>query len=166
MISHPQTVHFPVVLFLVAMSIEIISYFYKKELMSRQSLIFLILSCIGTYLALKTGEGAAESVKLIPGIQSSLEIHQNAGEIFLYVLLFITVVKVFIITIKKDIVPWRILILLAMLAVTFQLYRTAHFGGQLVYEWGAGVKPVMISIPKSAPSDSISTSNLHSDESQ
>lgn len=150
MIEHPQVVHFPIALLVVVLLFEILSYFWKKESFSLTSLILLVLGTIGAFIALQTGELAADIAKKIPGIDSTLHKHEEMAELVFYLYLVITIIKIVIIRFKKDILPWRLLILAGMLIGTFFLFRVGHYGGQLVYEWGAGVKPVLEQIDNSS----------------
>ena len=140
MISHPQVVHFPIDLLIVALLFEIISYFWRNE---EFSLFSLILLTLGAFIALQTGEAAAEITDKITGIGSILHEHEETAELVIYIYLGIVIFKTFLIRLKKDLFPWRLIVLTGLLVGTFFLYRVGYYGGQLVYEWGAGVKPVL-----------------------
>jgi uncharacterized membrane protein len=141
--THPQIVHFPVSLFIVAFLLEITSYFWKKEMLSFMSLILLVLGTLAAFIAVQTGQAAETTAKIIPGISTLLHEHEEAAETVFYLYLGITVFKAGLMRFKKDILPWRFLILAGLLAGTFLLYQAAYYGGKLVYDWGAGVKPVL-----------------------
>ena len=153
MIGHPQVVHFPIALFMVALLFEISSYFLKKESFSLTSLILLSLGTIGAFIAMQTGESAAEIAKKISGIESTLHEHEEMAELVFYLYFAVTVIKAILIRLKKDILPWRLIILIGMIAGTFLVFRVGHYGGQLVYEWGAGVKPVLEQANTSIPDE-------------
>ncbi len=148
MIGHPQVVHFPIALLIVALLFEITSYFWKKESFSLTSLILLALGTIGAFIALQTGEAAADIAKKITGIGSTLHEHEEMAELVFYLYLVITIVKAILMRLKKDILPWRLFVLAGMLIGAFFIFRVGHYGGQLVYEWGAGVKPVLEQIDR------------------
>ena len=143
MIGHPQVVHFPIALFITALLFEFISYFMKKDSFSLSSLILLVLGSIGAFIALQTGEEAANIAKKIAGIGSTLHEHEEMAELVFYIYLAITILKAALMRFKKDILPWRLIILTGMILGTFFIFRVGHYGGQLVYDWGAGVKPVL-----------------------
>ena len=151
MIEHPQVVHFPIALLIVALLFEIISYFWKKESFTLTSLILMILGTIGAFIAMQTGELAADLAKKITGIGSTLHEHEEMAELVFYLYLAITIIKAVLMRLKKDILPWRIFILVGMIIGTFFIFRVGHYGGQLVYEWGAGVKPVIEQMNNSLP---------------
>lgn len=153
MIGHPQVVHFPITLLIVALAFEIVSYFGKKESFSLISLILLILGTIGSFIAIQTGETSAEIAKKIIGIGSTLHEHEEMAEMVFYLYLAITIIKVVLMRLKKDILPWKVFILVGMIAGTFFIFRVGHYGGQLVYEWGAGVKPVLEQIDNPVPDE-------------
>jgi uncharacterized membrane protein len=150
LIEHPQVVHFPIALLIIASLFEILSYFWKKESFSLTSLILLALGTIGAFIALQSGEIAADIAKKIPGIESTLHEHEEMAELVFYLYLVISIIKVVLMYLKKDIMPWRLSVLCGMLIGTFFLFRVGHYGGQLVYEWGAGVKPVLEQINNSS----------------
>lgn len=143
MIGHPQVVHFPIAILIVALLFEAVSCFWKKESFTLASLILLILGTIGAFVAMQTGEAAADIAKKITGIGSTLHEHEEMAELVAYLYLTITIIKASIMKFKKDILPWRLFILVGMLVGTFFIFRVGHYGGQLVYEWGAGVKPLL-----------------------
>ncbi len=153
MIEHPQVVHFPIALLIVVLLFEILSYFWKKVSFSLTSLILLVLGTIGAFIALQTGEIAADIAKKIPGIDSTLHEHEKIAELVFYLYLVITVIKAVLMRLKKDIMPWRLLVLGGMLIGTFFLFRVGHYGGQLVYEWGAGVKPILEQVDNYSPNE-------------
>lgn len=128
---------------IVAILFEVTSYFWKKEVFSLTSLILLMLGTIGAFIALQTGEAAETTAKAISGIRSLLHEHEESAGLVFYLYLGITIIKSILMHLKKDVLPWRIIVLTGFIAGTFVLYRIAHCGGQLVYEWGAGVKPVL-----------------------
>ena len=97
MISHPQVVHFPIALLIVALLFEIISYFWRKEEFSLFSLILLTLGTIGAFIALQTGEAAAEIIDKITGIGSIILDHEETAEQVFYIYLGIVIIKTFLI---------------------------------------------------------------------
>ncbi|MEJ2543929.1 MAG: hypothetical protein P8Y99_07660 [Calditrichaceae bacterium] len=143
MIHHYQVIHFPIALLITALIFELISYFWKKESLELTSLILLILGTIGAFIAMQTGEAAADIAKKISGIGPTLHEHEETAELVAYLYFVITIIKAALMKLKKDVIPWRLFILVGMLVGTLLIFRAGHYGGQLVYEWGAGVKPVL-----------------------
>ncbi|MGD9489349.1 MAG: DUF2231 domain-containing protein [Calditrichaceae bacterium] len=143
MLSHAQVVHFPVALFLTAVLVELMSLFWQKSFFSKVSLLLLILGSVTAFWALITGDTAAEAVRHIDGIEPLLSTHQNAGKLAAWYFLFLTVFKTGLMKLGKDLLPWRLIVSMGLIFGAVLIYRTGLFGGKLVYERGAGVKPVM-----------------------
>ncbi|MGD9897928.1 MAG: DUF2231 domain-containing protein [Calditrichaceae bacterium] len=143
MLSHPQVVHFPIALFLTAVLAELFSLFWQKSFFSKVSLLLLILGSVTAFMAVITGEAAAETARQINGIETLLQAHQNAGEMAAWYFLVLTIIKTGLLMFGKDILPWRLIVSIGLIIGAVLIYRTGLFGGQLVYEKGAGVKPVM-----------------------
>ena len=80
------------------MLFEIISYFWRKEEFSLFSLILLTLGTIGAFIALQTGEAAAEITDKITGIGSILHEHEETAELVFYIYLGIVIFKISIIS--------------------------------------------------------------------
>ena len=68
MIAHPQIVHFPIAILIVALIFEVITYFWKKETFTSASLILLIIGTAGAFISIQTGQTAADIAKKITGI--------------------------------------------------------------------------------------------------
>ncbi len=148
MLSHPQVVHFPVALLLTAVLFDLLSYFWQKDFFRKVSLVLLGLGVVSAFVAVQTGKNAEEAVEHLPEIKVLLHNHEEAGEMVLYLfgLAFLVQIGTMFIHKAKKII--YILSTLIMLAGAYQIYKAGNFGGTLVYERGAGVKPYMEMLEK------------------
>lgn len=81
MFTHPQVVHFPIAFLLLVFITEFTSYFWNKDFFSKMSLILLFLGSIGAFAALQSGGNAENEAKLISGIDSVLEKHEETAKL-------------------------------------------------------------------------------------
>ncbi len=152
--THPQVVHFAIALLLTALLTDILSYFMQREFFKRVTLFLLTLGTIAAFAAVQTGEQAGEAAEIISGIDSVLEQHENAGEWVLRIFGAVLLIRIVLFVLKKEIAVVRLGLTLLMVVGAFFIYQAGLFGGQMVYEWGAGVRPVMEKYEKGAEPDS------------
>ncbi|MBD3225371.1 MAG: DUF2231 domain-containing protein [Caldithrix sp.] len=141
---HVQLIHFPIAFLLLAALMAVVQLIYFRTSISRFILLLLVLGTVSAFFAVRSGESASEKVKkTLPGTEQVLEQHEENGERVLWIFTLTTMLKLVLIGIKRDNRQWNSIVVVFMILGTFLIYRTGYFGGQLVYEWGAGVKPVM-----------------------
>lgn len=138
--SHAQIVHFPIALLMSALIFEIIGLIWPRQCWSNASLLLLVLGLTGAFFALQTGETAAATTGNIAGIDGVLNQHESSAERLFWFFMIVGFVKGALIYFKKENRRWRLLIIAGMIIGNVLIYETARLGGQLVYEWGAGVK--------------------------
>jgi uncharacterized membrane protein len=155
---HPQAVHFPIALLFLAPVCELIGFFWQRDFFSKMSLFLLLAGTAGLGIAVLTGQNDATALTSLSGIQEILHEHERLALFSLYYYTVLSILKIALTYLKIDHFPWRILVLAGMLVGSFFIYRTALYGGKMVYQWGAGVKPVMESIQKT-PTESTKTEN-------
>ena len=151
MLSHPQVIHFPIALLLTAVLFDLISYLWQKEFFKKASLVLLGLGVLAAFVAVQTGQNAEEAVEHLPDIKALLHNHEEAAEMVLYLfsVAFVLQIGAFFVVKAKKII--YLLSTLIMLAGVVKIYQAGHFGGQMVFERGAGVKPYMESLEKNNP---------------
>ena len=116
----------------------------------------LLAGTASLVMAVLTGQNDATALRNIAEIQQILQEHERMALLSLYGYIILSVLKIALIYLKIDYTPWRVLVFTGMLLGSFLIYRTALYGGMLVYQWGAGVRPVMESI-RATPSESAGT---------
>ncbi len=137
---HPAIVHFPVSLFLLAGLFGFISLFVKREFWKGLMLKSLIGGIIFSPIAVVTGMIEEQSLQHTEAIHEILQIHKYSG---LTILFFFQILIVWywlrrLFMGNKEYILWVVCLLLGSMLVLFQGY----LGGKLVFEGGAGVKPM------------------------
>lgn len=131
---HPKIVHFPIALFLSAMGLELVSLAVKKEKIHQTALHVYILACLIMPVAVLTGLLAESSLHMHHPV---LEMHEKLALLTLGTswmsLLILWIVA------KKSPHMLRILFLIFTIIMASLIIVTGHYGGRMVYEYGAGV---------------------------
>lgn len=153
---HPAIVHFPIALISVAAIFAVLSLFRNKDLFRRIAFWNLLIGIIGALVAVVTGLVELKHLVHDDAIHSILEKHEFTG--FAILILSISLLawswrrkNSFG---KKEYTAWVLFLVLALAMVTYQGY----LGGKMVFEKGAGVKPMESLLEKSAVSHSHSKS--------
>ncbi len=144
---HPLIVHFPIALILVAPIFVIASMVFRKSAfpLGACALILMAMGTVGAILSVATGEAGAELAERVPGVEATLEKHEDLAETTRTMLIVVTVVYALIVAapmaMKKlmDPVPSILLnisfLVLYLVGASF-LINTAHQGGLLVHTYG------------------------------
>ncbi len=137
---HPAIVHFPVALFLLSGLLGLISLFVKREFWKDLTLKSLIGGIIFSPIAVVTGMIEEQNLKHNESVHEILQIHKYCG---LTILFFFQILIVWywlrrLLMGNKEYILWVICLLLGTVLVLFQGY----LGGEMVFERGAGVKPL------------------------
>ena len=137
---HPMVIHFPIALLIVGFLFELIYLITRNEFYSKAGFYLLVLGALGTFAAFLTGNLAEERIVETEALERVLETHEDAGKItlFLVILTFIYRTVVFFLNQYKGILQWIGLALYALSILS--VVRTAYYGGELVYTYGAGVQ--------------------------
>lgn len=145
---HPLVIHFPVALLLISPIFILIGAAVRPD-KSRPYLIaamvLLVVGTAGIFVAVETGEAAAERAQRLPRIEPILETHESLAHKARVAFLVLSVVFAGVVAapklLKKEdtrltttILP--IAFLLLYLPACFLLINTAHNGGRLVHEFG------------------------------
>ena len=135
---HPLIVHFPIVLLLLALLSQFtVLYFPKNIQLKWHTFFFLIMGCIGTFIAIQTAvhiSGDADDKAL-----EIFETHQRFGNLTLWFSLGATVLR--FITIKWFRNKWlEIILTAAVITIAVFVTITGHHGAQLVHIYDVGPK--------------------------
>ncbi len=145
---HPMLVHFPIVLFLLAVAIDFLVLLKKGDLTSKDclpsaGLVSLFLAALAAIVAATFGDIALDKAVELGFKVAPLERHANLG--------FTTLLILISLTLWQIVARWRGLRLdagkgwafftLSLLGIGI-LLTTAYFGGELVYGLGVNVAPV------------------------
>ncbi len=156
---HPLIVHFPIALLLVAPVLVLLGLVvrpYSRGLLAG-ALTLMLLGTAGAWVAVETGEAAAQLADRTPEITTTLQRHQELAEttrtVFTLLAALFAVLFFAPVVLRKDWKPALVytshgLFLAFYLAGMLVLANTAHAGGTLVHEHG--VRAMISSAPVEA----------------
>lgn len=159
---HPIIIHFPIVLLIIAPLFIILGLFFGEngKWFHFTALTLMVLGTIAAFVAVSTGEAAAEFAMRTPQVQAVLEEHEELAETTRMVFTILTVIFATLLILplalkrplKKNIaIPSHIAFTVIYSSCLLLLVNTAHEGGRLVHEFGVHA---MMPIDPSAQSTS------------
>ena len=142
---HPKIVHFPIVLLLCYVVLEIISAFSKKEIFSRVAHITLFLGVVAAFLAVLTGQQAEELASkwdeagaIIPF--KAIGEHKDFANLTIWFFLTILIIRTFLVIKKKYTANIKFIFVVLALVGSYFIYQVGEHGGRLVYKYGVGTE--------------------------
>jgi uncharacterized membrane protein len=158
---HPLIIHFPIALLLLTPFLIVVGALRSPErarTILYVALGIMIVGTAGTYLAVASGETAAQLAERSPQVNAVLEHHEELAEATRVAFSVLTVVFAAILLIPEVLKKTSNRILSRFLPLAFLvlygggvmlLANTAHNGGRLVHEFGvrAAVKPSPLPAP-------------------
>jgi uncharacterized membrane protein len=142
-VFHPQIVHFVVGLLIVGVGARVLSLVAGKRLpwLSPMATTLIVLGTIAALAAFQSGIQAHGVVERIPGTREAVEEHQEAGEWTRNVFLLVAVLELasVILGSRRAAAGLRIASAVIGLVGLAVIYRTAEFGGRVVYAYAGGV---------------------------
>ena len=145
---HPMFVHFPIVLFLLALVFKIAGmliskYPELKEKCHTFATFALYLTPLFYLISMYLGDAAFDKIKSNFCDLRAASLHEEMAKWALLAIIISLVLESLShlekIKQKADLLM-KALILVAMITGNFLIFKTAHSGGELVYEKGAAVK--------------------------
>lgn len=137
---HPAIVHFPIALLSIAALFAVISLFVKKEFFKEAAFWNLLLGVIGSIAAVLTGLVEEQNLAHNEEVHKILLKHKFTGIIIL-ILSFTLLTWVWVRKNKfgrKEYILWAVFLVLG----TAMIFYQGTLGGRMVFEHGAGVKPM------------------------
>ncbi|HSC77378.1 MAG TPA: DUF2231 domain-containing protein [Candidatus Acidoferrales bacterium] len=137
--NHPMFVHYPLVLLPLALVFQAWGYMSRREDVERMARWLLYIGAVAALAAAGTGLLAEETVEHAGAAHEVLELHES---LMLTTAGLATGLAVLAAIFRKK--PSRLIqtvLLVGLLATSIVLTIGADRGGQLVYEFGVGVKP-------------------------
>jgi uncharacterized membrane protein len=146
---HPAIVHFPVALLLCALLAELVWLWRKADFWRDMAFWLLLGGTLGTGAAALTGGWAEDSLTMSNTLHEAVEQHETIGYILVWLYACLLVWKI----LRRQTMPAaeNRIFLGALLVATVLLVYSGWLGGELVYEYGAGVKGVTIDLPQNNP---------------
>ena len=142
---HPLIVHFPIGLLLAAPVLIILGVAFRdgRRLFSIAALVVMLMGTVAAYVAVGTGEAAAELAERTPQVSAVLERHEQLAETTRTLFTVLTVVFAAILFVpsllkrqlgRGALVLVNAAFLVVYLAAAVFLADTGHNGGRLVHE--------------------------------
>jgi uncharacterized membrane protein len=137
---HPAIVHFPVALLTIAAFFGVLSLFSKKEFFKETAFWNLLIGVIGAIVAVLTGLIEEQILAHNDEIHRILVRHKFTG----FGILIASFVLLIWVWVRKnkfgkgEYIAWVFFLVLGTAAVFYQ----GFLGGKMVFEQGAGVKPM------------------------
>ena len=161
---HPILIHFPIALLVAGLGIDVAGWLLGSDWLRRSALLLLILGALGTAAAVWSGSSQEEIIVKTPDIERTLETHSDSGEATMWFFLGVAAVRAGVVRRRKLTPGVHALFILLWLVGAGLLVRTAYYGGEMVYEHGAGVAaPAASGAPGSAPAPVRATAPAHGD---
>ena len=139
---HPKLVHFPVALLISAAAFGILALLIKSKREVLKEVLFwnLILGVPAALIAVITGLQEESVLAHNDTIHSIMEVHKFLGFIIAGVFVALLIWMLLRRSVLKNI---EFTVLVAILVLTAALLGySAHLGGKMVYEHGAGIAPM------------------------
>lgn len=142
---HPAVVHFAVVIpFFLVISTAMCLFFFRRW-MAWQSAVLMLAGCAACLLAMTTGEADEEKFGESESLEQHVEVHESAAKITLVLMACGAVVSMAALALQRFPLAARLChgaAFLFTVIATLAVINTAHLGGELVYNFGAGVRPL------------------------
>ncbi|GAA4646945.1 hypothetical protein GCM10023115_49070 [Pontixanthobacter gangjinensis] len=139
-VFHPLSVHFPIVLLLMASLFKLIGLWSSRITWDHGGRFLLILGVIGVWLSIYTGNLADGIVSRQLCDPTVLKEHENFAYTTAWI--FTIALLIDILTRYIDLIKTRItgiILVILMLAGSASLAYVGHLGAELVYQQAAGV---------------------------
>ncbi len=133
---HPALVHYPIALTILAAAFQLWALLGRRDSFFLPALVCLCAAGALGILAALTGTAQEQLVEQLPGIHAALERHEALGNLSAWTLGLGGLLSVYL-HLKGRLRPR--LFLLALVLAGILVLVTGHYGGRLVYTYGAGV---------------------------
>ena len=149
---HPMLVHFPIAIFLLAVLLDVASYFLPKTWWDeKKNLLLYGIATVSGVVTYFSGKSAADNVFLEAEAQSVLTEHADWAEVTLWFLLLYFAVRTGIYFWKKaEVMIIQVVLTLLSLIGVFLIFETAEYGGQMVFGHAVGVQQMSDAQPEEA----------------
>ncbi len=141
---HPLIVHFPIAFFYLYIILELINFFFKKRDLHKIILLFLIIGVIGGIISVLTGNQAFQYLSESPSLNLYhfylIEKHEYFASITIWYFLAVLVLKLYFLLKKKNDTRLHYIFIIFAFGGSVLLYKTAEWGGRLVYKFGIGTE--------------------------
>ena len=138
---HPKVVHFPVALLATYSVLELAGIVFNKEFISKSAILILCLGVVASFLAVFTGNLAADNFLYWTDESSSLLFqHQTYATYLLWLSAIFCAIRIYVSVKKKFAGIRKYVFLIFALIILFLVYKTGTYGGDLVKKYGIGTE--------------------------
>jgi uncharacterized membrane protein len=145
---HPMIIHFPIALLLIAPVFILLGALLRPgrgRPYQIAAMALMLIGTVGTFVAVETGEAAAELAERTPTTEQAIHIHESLAERTRAVFTVLSIIFLALLVVPRwitqpenrlttTILPLAFLVLYS--AGILLLLNTAHNGGRLVHEYG------------------------------
>lgn len=137
---HPMIVHFPIALLITSVLFDAASHIFKRDSLRDGALWLLILGLVGGIAATIAGDWAEEAAEKAGIAESLIETHETLAFITMGIFGLLFLWRLFL----RNQFTGQLLAMYLLIATVGigTLTATGYYGGDLVYEQGAGVNVV------------------------
>lgn len=142
---HPMIVHFPIALLMASVLFDAVSHFLKRDSLQDGALWLLGLGLLGGIAASIAGSVAEEAAEKAGIAESLIETHESLAFVTMGIFGVLFLWRLFL----RNQFNGRLLAIYLLVAAigVGTLSATGYYGGDLVYEHGAGVNVVSHGTP-------------------
>lgn len=138
---HPMIIHFPIVLWLVAVLADLVWLFQPKSWLRNMTITLYVLGSIGALAAYLSGDQAMDIVSVPMQGEVTAGNHSDWGHYTLYFFSAYAIIRLFLFWKQWDKKKWLAVVLFILGALGMGMVaKTADLGGKLVYKYGVGIK--------------------------
>jgi uncharacterized membrane protein len=142
-IFHPQIVHFVIGLLIVGVGARVLSLIPNRRLawLGPMAATLILLGTLASVAAVQSGTQAHGAAERIPGARDAVQEHEEAGEWTRNVFLFVSLLEIGALVLGSRRVSMTLRVGSAVIGLVglAVVYRTADFGGKIVYAYAGGV---------------------------
>jgi uncharacterized membrane protein len=137
---HPILVHFTIGLFVTSVIFDIIAHFTNKKALEHAGWWNLLFAAAFSVVTVASGLSAEDAVPEIGGAHELVELHETLGLITMGIIMAMVIWR----SLNRGELPgkFRPVFLALGIAGLGTITTGGFFGGELVYSFGVGVKPV------------------------
>lgn len=144
---HPALIHYPIALVAVAALFQLLALIWPERRFTVSALIALGAGGLVAVAAAVTGTAQEEAVRELSGIAETLERHEDLGTLSAVLMNSLALGGLYLYLKEKLPAP---LFLVLLVLLSGLLVLTGHWGGLLVFQYGAGFQ-TPVALPGISP---------------
>ncbi|MEP2774010.1 MAG: DUF2231 domain-containing protein [Fulvivirga sp.] len=138
---HPMIIHFPIVLWLVAVLVDLASLFLPKSWLRNMTITLYVLGAVSAVAAYLSGDQAMDMVSVPMQGEVTAGNHSDWGHYTLYFFTAYAIIRLILFWKQWDKKKWLAIVLFILGTLGMGMVaQTADLGGKLVYKYGVGTQ--------------------------